>query len=346
MGQMRLKIATDIKPNNLIRALYKTEMVCPVKLQEARGVILVSVSGGSDSDIVVDLVERHKGDANVKYVWFNTGLEYEATKRHLIYLENRYGIQIERMNAVMPVPLACKKNGVPFLSKDASQKIYRLQKHGFKWEDKPFDELLKEYPNCKSALKWWCGDRRKSVTNHAYLKEFMMKNPPDFLISDYCCTGAKKRTYKLAVKKYKAVLNLTGMRQAEGGVRATTIKSCFMPATDNHIAEYHPLFFFTDKDKRQYEQEHDIKHSDCYNVYGMKRTGCAACPFGSGFEEELKIIEMFEPKLFKAANAIFGKSYEYTRKYREYKERRKKEAREAKKQCKGQLSLTDWQANK
>lgn len=331
-----LKIATDIKSNNLIRALYKTEMVCPVKLQEARGVILVSVSGGSDSDIVVDLVERHKGDADVKYVWYNTGLEYEATKRHLTYLENRYGIQIERMNAVMPIPLSCKKRGVPFLSKDASQKIYRLQKHGFKWEDKPLDELLKEYTNCKSALGWWCGDGKLSINNFAYLKEFMIENPPDFLISDYCCAGAKKRTYKRAVKKYRATLNITGIRRAEGGARATTIKSCFRPATDDHIAEYYPLFFFTDKDKREYEQEHDIKHSDCYNVYGLKRTGCAACPFGSGFEKELETIKKHEPQLYKAANAIFGKSYEYTRKYREYKERRKKEAREAKKQCKGQ----------
>lgn len=330
----------NYKPARTTEALHKAEIVCPTKL-DTYGTVLVSISGGSDSDIVLDLVERHKGNADVKYVWFDTGLEYEATKRHLPYLEQRYGIKIERIPAVVPIPISCKKKGVPFLSKDVSQKIYRLQSHGFKWEDRPFDELLKEYPKCKSALKWWCGDRRKSVTNHAYLKEFMIENPPDFLISDYCCTGAKKRTYKQAIKKYDAVLNLTGMRQAEGGVRATTIKSCFRPATDEHIAEYHPLFFFTDKDKRQYEQEHDIKHSDCYNVYGMKRTGCAACPFGSGFEKELETIKKHEPQLYKAANAIFGKSYEYTRKYREFKAQKKLEKKLKRKNCEGQIGLFD-----
>lgn len=51
----------------------------------------------------------------------------------------------------------------------------------------------------------------------------------------------------------------------------------------------------------------------------MTRTGCAGCPFGSKFEEELEIIEKYEPKLHKAINNIFKDSYEYTRQYREFK---------------------------
>ena len=45
--------------------------------------IMCSISGGSDSDIMLDII--HKVDINrkVKYVWFDTGLEYSATKRHL-----------------------------------------------------------------------------------------------------------------------------------------------------------------------------------------------------------------------------------------------------------------------
>lgn len=58
--------------------------------------IVVAISGGSDSDVVLDLIEKVKGDKDVKYVWFNTGLEYQATKDHLKYLETKYGIKIER----------------------------------------------------------------------------------------------------------------------------------------------------------------------------------------------------------------------------------------------------------
>ena len=66
----------------------------------------------------------------------------------------------------------------------------------------------------------------------------------------------------------------------------------------------------------------DVKNSDCYCVYGLKRTGCAGCPFGQNFEEELRIMKEYEPKLFIAANNIFGASYQYTRMYKEYSKRK------------------------
>lgn len=71
-------------------------------------------------------------------------------------------------------------------------------------------------------------------------------------------------------------------------------------------------------DKLDYEKQRNVIHSKCYTEYGLKRTGCAGCPFGKNFEQELKIIEEYEPKLFKAVNNIFGDSYEYTRKYKEF----------------------------
>lgn len=62
--------------------------------------IMVSLSGGSDSDIMLDLIQRvlaekrYNYDSEIHYVFFDTGIEYEATKRHLDYLEqkirNRY----------------------------------------------------------------------------------------------------------------------------------------------------------------------------------------------------------------------------------------------------------------
>ena len=57
--------------------------------------IACSVSGGADSDVLVDICEKVKPH-EVHYVWFDTGIEYQATKEHLKYLENRYGITIER----------------------------------------------------------------------------------------------------------------------------------------------------------------------------------------------------------------------------------------------------------
>lgn len=288
--------------------------------------IAVSISGGADSDIMLDMTAKFADDKNIKYVFFDTGLEYAATKEHLQYLENKYGVQIDRVKAVKPIPLACKQHGQPFISKQVSEWISRLQRHGFEWEDKPFEELLKEYPKCKAALKWWCNewDKKKDGSESSYniaynkhLKEFMIANPPTFSISNKCCSYAKKDVAKKYKKENSIDLSLVGVRKAEGGARATAYKSCFSVNEDG-ADEFRPIFWYKNEDKEAYEKTFNITHSKCYTDYGLVRTGCAGCPFGRDFEQELEVIKEHEPKLYKAVNNIFGNSYEYTRKYRNF----------------------------
>ena len=80
-------------------------------------------------------------------------------------------------------------------------------------------------------------------------------------------------------------------------------KSCFNSNYDKSD-EYRPLFWYKDLDKNDYKIAYCIENSKCYTNYGLKRTGCAGCPFGRDFEKELEIIERYEPKLFKAVNNI------------------------------------------
>ena len=278
-----------------------------------------SISGGSDSDIVLDLIYKADTEKKVKYVWFNTGIEYKATKEHLNYLEKKYNIQIERINAIIPIPISCKKNGQPFLNKFVSDMISRLQKHNFKWEDKPYKELEKEYPQCKGALKWWCNEYNGvafNIKRNKYLKEFMVLYHPSFNISSYCCIGAKKRTIHNYIKENGFDLDISGVRRAEGGIRSISYKTCFDSKED--CDKYRPIFWYTDSDKKEYEKEYNIKHSKCYSDYGFKRTGCCCCPFGKEFEYELEQIKKYENNLYKAVCTIFKDSYEYTRKYKEF----------------------------
>ncbi len=152
---------------------------------------MVSVSGGADSDVMIDLIENCRDglDTAVTYVWFNTGLEYKATRDHLKFLENKYGIEIERRRPKKTIPTCVKEYGQPFLSKQVSEYIARLQKHGFKWEDEPFDVLLERYPRCRSSLRWWCGvydsevlqngSSKFNISRNRFLKDFMKDTPPD-----------------------------------------------------------------------------------------------------------------------------------------------------------------------
>ena len=309
--------------------IFDSFVVSKTKIERSERMVC-SISGGSDSDIMLDHLSRLDKEKKVKYIFFNTGIEYEATKKHLEYLEEKYGIEIERIKAITPVPMGCRKYGLPFWSKFVSETIERLQRHGFQWEDKPFDELIKKYPKCTSALKWWCNEWKKgekgqeSKFNIGYtrgLKEFMLANPPTFRISSKCCNGAKKDNAKNYLKAYGADLNMVGIRKAEGGIRSSAYKTCFDNATNGQSWDnYRPIFWYTDEDKDYYEQFFDVKHSDCYSVYGLKRTGCAGCPFGKNFEHELEICKVHEPKLYKAINNIFGESYEYTRAFLRFRQ--------------------------
>lgn len=289
--------------------------------------IACSVSGGADSDILIDICEKIKPH-EVRYVWFDTGIEYQATKDHLKWLEEHYGITIEREKAIKPVPLSNKLYGQPFLSKYISQMIYRLQKHNFDWKDEPYEVSIQKYPDCMCALKWFNNRyhndgfsySRFDIAGQKYLREFLIANPPTFQISDKCCSGAKKNVSKKYIKENNIDLMLVGIRKSEGGVRAGAYKNCFSnEGKYKETNQYRPIFWFSDDDRREYERLFDIQHSKCYTEYGYKRTGCACCPYGKDFEDELETLKEHEPMLYKAVTNIFHDSYEYTRKYREFR---------------------------
>ena len=202
--------------------------------------IVCTISGGSDSDVMLDIIWRCDKDNKVEYVWFDTGLEYQATKDHLKYLEEKYNIKVKPYRAIKPIPLSCRNFGQPFVSKNAAEMIDRLQRHNFKWEDETLDVLLKRYcewnekkqdwVGCKGALMWWCNANKSPrfcVKFNKWLKEFMIQNPPQFKISSKCCKYAKKDVLHKLISDEGYDLNVFGVRKAEGGIRGTSYKSFF-----------------------------------------------------------------------------------------------------------------------
>lgn len=292
---------------------------------------LVSVSGGSDSDVMVDLVERVRAatGTEVAYVWFDTGLEYRATREHLTWLEERYGIGIERRRAERPIPTCCREFGQPFLSKYASGMIEALQSVGFGFEDEPYDVLLRRYGAQTSALKWWTNGWTRTgepgwydIGSTRWLKEFMAENPPTFPISARCCEFAKKRVSHAAERESGADVVLLGVRRAEGGIRASH-KTCF-DRGGRGIDTYRPLFWLADADKAAYDRLFGIRHSDCYEVWGFRRTGCVGCPFNSRCLAEIGVAGRYEPGMERAARRVFADSYEYTAEFDDYRDFRRR----------------------
>lgn len=296
--------------------------------------ILVSVSGGSDSDVMMDMVERvsNRDPGCIHYVWFNTGLEYQATKEHLKYLEEKYGIEIERVPPVKNIVSSCYHHGQPFLSKFVSEMMSRLQDHGFQWEDEPLEVLEKRYTQCRSALRWWTNDYTQpgytsssfSIDRNRFLKSFIIQNPPWFKIGFKCCWYAKKAPAHKYEKYLETDLKLMGIRSSEGGIRSAVYKTCFKEGREYDT--FMPILWFTNEDKDVYDEHYRITHSRCYTEYGLRRTGCCGCPFNLKLAAESAAMEKYEPKLYKAVCNVFKDSYEYTRMYREFvKEEKAKE---------------------
>lgn len=276
---------------------------------------------------MMDIITKIDTDNKVTYYYLDTGVDYQATKDHLDYLEKKYNKKILRVKPDKSIPKCCVEYGVPFLSKSVSHIIDLLQRHNFNWKDEPYEEQLLKYPKCISGIKWWhnkygsLGVPSASVFNVArnkWLKEFLIQNPPDFKISKKCCDYAKKKPAKRIIKELNADLDITGIRKSEGGLRGTSYKNCYSKDKAKGCNTYRPLFWFNDKDKNEYEVYFNIVHSKCYTEYGMKRTGCTGCPYNRELEKDLEIIKEYEPKFYKAANYIFGRSYEYTKKFKEF----------------------------
>lgn len=291
--------------------------------------VFVSVSGGADSDVVLDHTLRVTEDKSIlTFGFFFTGLEYACTYEWLDSLRKKYSIDIKEYKAIKPIPLAIHQFGVPFLSKQVSEFLSRLQKHGFDFANdgnKSYEELIIKYPKCKSAIAWFT-DRNIcasfNISYHSWLKPFIIEHPPTFKISNSCCDWAKKKIAHQVYEEEGFDLYITGIRRAESGVRQVKYSSCF-DSKENKASHYRPLFWYSDSDRLAYEKMFDIHHSDLYEKRSYKRSGCCCCSYGREYEFELEQTKKYEPKLYKAVINLFGPAYDYTREYHEYREKMK-----------------------
>ena len=314
---------------------------------------ICSYSGGADSDILLDLIESVRkmipSLKPVKYVFFNTGLEMKAIKDHVKAQAEHYGVEIEERRPKVGIVQAVRKYGLPFVSKIMSQGLEGWQKKKLplsiadeyaQAEDKAAKrkELKERYPGCESVINFLCccnsaGEPRPNIqlviNSSKYMLDFIKENPPDFQISAKCCDYCKKQVAHEIQKDFDMII--TGERRDEGGMRSVPRKDntalCFTETASGQY-RFRPLYYVSDADKEWYKNEYGIKYSDAYEVYGLTRTGCCGCPISYKAVDDLEKIGKYEPNVVKAAWNIFGKSYEYRKKYNEFKAQKMEEKTE------------------
>ena len=349
----------DFEPAQKFQAI---QSIIVKRLKEHPNAIC-SYSGGSDSDIMIDLIERTRKTVDlppIKYAFFNTGLEMKATKEHVKKTAEKYGVEITEYRPRVNIVTATRKEGLPFVSKIMSSGLNEWQKKQVplsvadeydQAEDKAAkrQELRERYPHCESVINFLCccnsaGEPRPNIqlviNSSKYMRDFIGEYPPQFKISAKCCDYCKKQLAHSVQKDFDMII--TGERRDEGGMRSVPRKDntalCFTETADGRY-RLRPLYYVSDTDKDWYKEYYKIRYSDAYEVYGLTRTGCCGCPISYKAVDDLELIRPYEPTLVKAAWNVFGDSYRYRKQYNEYKAKRM----EQEKQSDGQYSFEDME---
>lgn len=352
--EFKSRVYTDRPPYADFDAPHKFEAIKSIvakRLIEHPNAIC-SYSGGSDSDIMLHLIEQVRktfGLPPVQYCFFNTGLEMEAIKRHVREVSELYGVTITQYRPKKNIVMATREYGQPFVSKIVSAGLEGVQRKNIpltiaaeyaEAEDKiaKRQELRERFPKCESEINFVCGCNSKGeprpniqlvIGSSKYLLDFIMENPIPFKVSNKCCDYCKKQLAHSVQKDFEMVI--TGERRDEGGMRSVPRKDstsmCFTETASGQF-RLRPLYYVSDADKQWYKDYYGIRYSDAYEVYGLRRTGCCGCAISSRAAEELEKIRPYEPNLVKAAWNVFGDSYRYRAQYNEYKANRMRSDKE------------------
>lgn len=355
-GEFRSRVYTNRPDYADFDAPHKflaIESIVARRLREHPNAIC-SYSGGSDSDILLHLIERTRSIFQlppVHYCFFNTGLEMEATKRHVREMEKKYGVVIDKYRPKKNIVLATREYGQPFVSKIMSAGLEGIQKKNIPLSiadeyaeatDKAAKrkELKARYPGCESTINFLCccnsaGEPRPDIqlviNSSKYMLDFVKEHPIPFKVSNKCCDCCKKQLAHTVQKGYDLVI--TGERRDEGGMRSVPRSGsgngtmCFSETSSGQF-RLKPLYYVSDADKQWYKDYYGIRYSDAYEVYGLKRTGCCGCSISARAVEDLNTIAPYEPNVVKAAWNIFGDSYRYRAQYNDYKKMRQAQEKE------------------
>ena len=214
---------------------------------------------------MIDILERTRKGFNlpeIRYAFFNTGLEMKATKDHVREVADKYGVEISEYQPIkgyikvttngkeekipcksaMNIVNATKQHGIPFVSKIMSGGLGEWQKKGVplsiaeeyeQAEDKHAKrlELKERYPKCESLINFLCccnkdGEPRPNIqlviNSSKYMRDFIAEYPPEFQISAKCCDYCKKHVAHFIQKDFDMII--TGERRDEGGMRSVPRK--------------------------------------------------------------------------------------------------------------------------
>ena len=257
----------------------------------------LSFSGGKDSTILHYLLDMALPNNRIPRVFIDTGIEYQMIREFVLGLaksDNRFIILKPTQN----IKQMLEKYGYPFKSKQHSHNLMVYQNSGIGLSVKRYLGLI------ESNTKFRC----PKMLEYQFTPKFKIK------CSDNCCRKMKKEPIKKWEKQNDRHIAITGMRNSEGGERAS-IKGCILTDKGGNLTKFHPLIKVNDEWETWIVKEKHIELAKVYlSPYNFKRTGCVGCPFSLDLQEQLEIMELYMPNQRKQCEFIWKPVYdEYRR---------------------------------
>ena len=259
----------------------------------------LSFSGGKDSTILHYLLDMALPNNRIPRVFIDTGIEYKMIREFVLGLaknDDRFVILKPTQN----IKQMLEKYGYPFKSKQHSHNLYVYQNSGIGLSVKRYLGLI------ESNTKFRC----PKMLQYQFTPEFKIK------CSDNCCRKMKKEPIKKWEKQNNRHIALTGMRNSEGGERAS-IKGCILTDKNGNLTKFHPLIKVNDEWENWFVDYYNSTHTHTMALaplycqpYNFKRTGCMGCPFSLDLQEQLEIMELYMPNERKQCEYIWEPVYE------------------------------------
>ena len=269
----------------------------------------LSFSGGKDSTILHYLIDMALPNNQIPRVFINTGIEYQAIVdfvKSLAKNDSRF-IILQPTQAIKPM---LEKYGYPFKSKQHSHNVMVYQHSGIGLSVKRYLGII------ESNTKFRCP---KSLL-YQFTQDFKIK------LSDNCCRKMKKEPIHKWEKVSNRHIAITGMRNSEGGERAS-IKGCILTDKQGNVKRFHPLIKVTDEWETWFVNNQESLrggHILCelyYPPFNFTRSGCKGCPFSLTLQDQLETMELYLPNERKQCEIIWKPVYD---EYRQLNYRLKK----------------------
>ena len=253
----------------------------------------LSFSGGKDSTILHYLLDKALPNNRIPRVFINTGIEYQAIVefvKGLAEKDDRF-ILLKPSVAVKPM---LEKYGYPFKSKQHSHNVALYQHSG----------LGKSVQRYLGIIESNTLFRCPKMLEYQFTKDFKLK------ISDMCCMKMKKEPIHKWEKANNRFIAITGMRQAEGGQRAS-IKGCVLTDQKGNLKKFHPLLKVDDAWEETFRERERVELAKIYYPpFNFKRSGCKFCPYSLDLQEQLEVAKKLMPNEVKQAEMIWKPVYE------------------------------------